>query len=78
MFNGNFRKRYKTVRFHEETFNVTASEESQIEARFGQKVLEGQVKQNKENEANRCFHKHTTLAIMSILASEALLRENKQ
>ena len=26
----------------------------------------------------RVFHKHTTLAIMPILASEALLRENKQ
>ena len=27
---------------------------------------------------NRGFHKYTTLAIMPILASEALLRENKK
>ena len=31
-----------------------------------------------ENASIRGFHKYTTLAIMPILASEALLRENKK
>ena len=29
------------------------------------------------NATNRIFHKHTTLSVMPILASEALPRENK-
>ena len=42
------------------------------------KIVLEQNKSSKNSPGLRGFHKYTTLAIMPILASDALLRENKK
>ena len=48
MYNGNFRKRFKTLQLHEQPLNITTSAETQSSAGFGTKVLENH--NNKDDE----------------------------
>ena len=54
MYNGNFRKRFKTLQLHEQPLNITTTTrvEIQSEAGLGIKVLDAHDNQNNENAIN--------------------------
>ena len=52
MYNGNFRKRFKTLQLHEQPLNITTSAETQSSAGLGTKVLENHTNQDDETAIN--------------------------
>ena len=52
MYNGNFRKRFKTLQLHEQPLNITTSAGSQSEAGLVKRGAEAHENQNNENAIN--------------------------
>ena len=80
MYNGNFRKRFKTLQLHEQPLNITTTTrvEIQSEAGLGTKVLDAHDNQNNENAINMKDISSDVAAIDQEIRVQKPLTQQKQ